>query len=312
MRRLFPPIKPFKTELLKVSSVHTLYLEQSGNPTGKPIISFHGGPGSQSKPDHRQFYNPEKFRIILFDQRGCGKSIPSGELKENTTTHLVEDIEKIRKHLGIERWVVHGGSWGSTLALAYAEKYPKTIKALLLRGIFTFRKWEIDWFTGNARLFFPDKWEEATKIIPNNIKNTLNEYLFHLYTGNKNKKQLKTIQSFNLWHRSLMKLLLDESKLKEPITEDAIAGEKILYHYIKHNGFLNEGQLIDNAHKLPQAPIVIIQGRYDMCCPPLTAWELYKKIPHAMFYMIKDAGHKSDEAGTQQKILEYTEKFSRL
>lgn len=312
MRTLFPPIEPYKKEYLKVSDIHSLYIEQSGNPQGKPIISFHGGPGSQSKPDHRRFYDPKKYRIILFDQRGCGKSTPLGETKENTIWDLVDDIEKIRKHLEINRWVVHGGSWGSTLALAYAEKFPQFIKALILRGIFTFRKWEVDWFTGNARLFFPDRWEKAASILPPGLKQPVNDYLYDLYTGNNTQKQLDTIKSFNIWHRSLMTLILDESKLEGEITPDAIAGEKICYYYIKNNGFLKEGELLDNAQKLKDIPIVIIQGRYDMCCPMQTAWELYKKIPHADFFITPDAGHKSDERGIMEKILEYIERYSLL
>lgn len=312
MTKLFPPIEPFKIEFLKVSDLHRLYLEQSGNPKGKPIISFHGGPGSQSKPDHRRFYHPKKYRVILFDQRGCGKSKPLGETGENTTQDLVEDIEKIRKHLKIDKWVVHGGSWGSALALAYSEKYPQYVKALILRGIFTFRKWEVDWFTGNAKFFFPDNWEKATRIIPQDLNEPINDYIYKLYMGRDTKKQLETIESFNIWHRSLMKLLPDEDKLKEKITEDAIAGEKILYWYIKHGAFLKEGELLENANNILAIPTVIIQGRYDMCCPPKTAWELHKKLPKAHFYLIPAAGHKSDEPGIMEKILEYTNKFNSL
>jgi len=312
MKTLFPPIDPFKTEYLRVSDIHSLYLEQSGNPNGKPIISFHGGPGSQSKPDHRRFYDPAKYRIILFDQRGCGKSTPLGEIKENTTWDLVGDIEKIRKYLKIEKWIVQGGSWGSTLALAYAETYPQYIKALILRGIFTFRQWETDWFTKDARLFFPDRWEKAASILPPHLNQPVNDYLYDLYMGDNTQKQLDTIKSFNIWHRSLMTLLLDESKLEGEITKDAIAGEKIMHYYIKNNAFMKEGQLLDNAHLLKDIQTVIIQGRYDMCCPVQTAWELYKKMPHAQFFITPDAGHKSDEPGIMEKILEFTDKFSTL
>lgn len=310
MKALFPAITPYKTHLLKVSSIHTLYIEESGNPKGKPIISFHGGPGSQSKPDHRCFYDPSIYRIILFDQRGCGKSTPLGETRENTTRHLVDDIEKIREYLSIDRWVVNGGSWGSTLALAYAQSYPHRPKALILRGIFTFRKWEIEWFTQNARAFFPDKWDRAMVSIPR-LDKQLNDYLYEVYAGPRTPLQIETITSLNIWHRSLMKLIPDEPN-EGMLSPDAVAGERILYYYIKNKGFLKEGQLIENAHLLKDIPAVIIQGRYDMCCPPVTAWELYKKMPHAHFHMIPDAGHKSDEQGTMEKIIEYAKIYSTL
>ncbi len=312
MYQLFPPIVPFRTRFLKVSNLHTLYVEESGNPQGKPIISFHGGPGSQTKNDHRQFYNPAKYRIILFDQRGCGKSTPTGEIRENTTQDLVADIERIRRELRIDRWVVHGGSWGSTLALAYAQEHPGTVKALILRGIFTFRQWETDWFMGNARIFFPDRWEEAARVLPPDFKGSVSDYLYSLYTDKESPLQLKTIESFNIWHRSLMKLSVDEADLRKPVSREAVAGERILMHYIRNRAFLREGQLLENAGRLKGIPSVIIQGRYDMCCPPRTAWELHKRMPHADFHMIPTAGHKSDEPGTLEKIIEYTEKFSSL
>src|SRR3989344_5834804 len=312
MNNLFPEIEPFKTEFLKVSDLHTLYIEQSGNPKGKPIIAFHGGPGSQTKQSHRRFYDPDKYRIILYDQRGCGKSKPLGETKENTTQDLIEDIEKIRIHLGIDRWVLHGGSWGSTLALAYSEKHPQKVKGLILRGIFTFRKQEVDWFTSNAKLFFPDKWEKATKILPKDLDKPINEYLYNLYMNNDTYKKLETIESFNIWHRSLMRLVPDEKKLQKKISKVAIAGEKIIYYYIRNKAFLKEGELLKNVHKISHIPTVIIQGRYDMSCPPITAWELHKKLPNADFFLIPAAGHKADEPGIMEKIIEYTNKYSNL
>lgn len=312
MHQLFPPIEPFRVHTLKVSNLHTLYVEESGNPQGKPIVSFHGGPGSQTKNDHRQFYNPAKYRIILFDQRGCGKSTPGGEIRENTTQDLVADAERIRRELRIDRWVVHGGSWGSTLALAYAQEHPERVKALILRGIFTFRQWETDWFMGNARIFFPDKWEEATRVLPPGFKGSVSDYLYDLYTEKEHAFQLETIESFNIWHRSLMKLIPDADGASKPMAKEAVWGERILMHYIKHRAFLKEGQLLENASRLSGIPAVIIQGRYDMCCPPRTAWELHKKIPHADFHMIPAAGHKSDEPGILEKIIEYSEKFSAL
>ena len=310
--KLYPTGRAFKREYLRVSPIHRLYLEQSGNPKGIPLVHLHGGPGSASKPRYRKFYNPEKYRIILFDQRGCGKSKPLGEIKENTTWDLVEDMEKIRKHLGIEKWVVVGGSWGSTLALAYTEKYPENVSYLLLRGIFTFRKQEVDWFTGNAKLFFPDYWEETNQVVPANLKERMNNYLYSLYLTNNVKKQLKTVSNFMKWHQVLGKLIPDGKKINERTGRDAIASEKILYYYIKNNGFLKEGELIKNADKISNIPTVIIQGRYDMCCPPMTAWELHKKLPKADFYLVPAAGHKADEPGILDKIIEYTNKFSSL
>lgn len=313
MNKFFPTIEPYKIEFLQVTKLHKLYIEQSGNPTGKPILGFHGGPGSsQSKPDHRRFYNSQKYRIILFDQRGCGKSTPRGETKENTTQDLVDDVEKIRKYLNIKKWVIHGGSWGSTLAIAYAEKYPQYVKALVLAGIFTFRRWEVEWTTRKAKLFFPDNLEKITSTLPNNLKQSINDYLYNLYMGKNSEKQLETIKALNIWNRSLTELIQGKEKIQENLTTNTIAGKKILYHYIKHNGFLKEGELLNGSFKIRDIPAVIIQGRYDMCCPPITAWELHRKLPKADFYIIPSAGHKSDEPGILEKIIEYTNKFSLL
>lgn len=311
MSKLFPPIDPYKTEYLQVSKTHQLYLEQSGNPHGKPVIHLHGGPGSYSKPDQRRFYDPEKYHIIIFDQRGCGKSKPAGEIKENTTWEIVEDIERIRNHLKIKNWLIHGRSWGSTLALAYSEKYPNRIKALILGGIFTFRKFEVDWFSGGAKLFYPDAWERLTKNLDIKNKDNLNEFMTSLLSSSNTKKAIRAARDYDIWNDHLMRLVPKISKKKLP-AEASLNAIKILFHYINNGGFLKEGQLLQNAYKIRHIPTVIIQGRYDMCCPPITAWELFKRLPQAELYLLPKAGHKSQENGVVEKIIEYTNKFSYL
>ncbi|HAV15403.1 MAG TPA: prolyl aminopeptidase [Candidatus Pacebacteria bacterium] len=311
MNTLFPPFEPYKIEQFPVSNIHTLYLEQSGNPQGKPIIALHGGPGSHSKPDHRCLFDPKKYHIILFDQRGCGKSTPAGELRENTTDQLVEDIEKIRRRLSIDTWIVHGGSWGSALALAYAEKYSQHVKALIVRGVFTFRKWEIDWVYKNARLFYPDVWDEVCKVLNFSEGDNFGEKMKKILLSGNKTAITKAVKVYTIWSAHLMKLFPVVDRIT-PISESEIYSAQIMFHYVQNNGFLKEGQLLDKATVLQNIPTAIIQGRYDVCCPPLTAWELHKKLPQSELVFVQDAGHKGDERGIIDKVIEYTNKFSTL
>lgn len=247
MSRVYKVSKVFKKEFLPVSKIHSLYVEQSGNPKGVPLVHLHGGPGSKSKPKNRKNYNPEKFRIILYDQRGCGKSTPLGETRENTTQELVRDLEKIRKHLQIDKWVVSGGSWGSTLALAYAESHPKCVKYLILRGVFTARKWEFEWVekAGGASSFFPEEWERYESFIPKaERKNMINAYAKRILSGDKKAGKIATH-----WEASLLTLLPNKEK-DEEFTDEDFAGAKIFYHYEKSLAFLKEGELLKNAGKL--------------------------------------------------------------
>lgn len=308
MSKEYPQGKPFETKMFEVSPIHNIYLERSGNPKGPTLIHLHGGPGAYSRPKYRKFYNPEKYQIIQFDQRGCGKSTPLGETRENTTWDLVDDMEKIRKYLAIETWVVSGGSWGSTLALAYAEKYPERVKALIVRGVFTYRKWEADWFEKpmGVQMFFPEGWDKYENFIPGNERHDLvNAYAKRILAGDNEAARVA-----DDWEMSLLTLLPSKNASEEPSKED-LAGRKIFYHYEKHMGFLKEGQLLKNAGKIKNIPGVIINGRYDMICPPLIAWELHKAWPESEFVIIDNAGHSSSEKGISRKIVEYADKFAK-
>ncbi len=311
---MFKATKPHNQGFLKVSDIHKIYFEESGNPKGKPIIHLHGGPGSKSKPNYRRYYNPKSYRIIQFDQRGCGKSTPLGETRENTTQDLVEDMEKFRNHLDIRKWHVSGGSWGSTLALAYAQVYPQHASALLLRGIFTFRKIEIDWsFNDKPSYFYPDIWEYYTSPIPKSERKDLFKAFYkRLYSKDKNI-QTKALKAISYWDDFKMNLISD---IGDPETiqvdQKLISSFKVYFHYTKNKGFLKEGQLIKNINKVRNIPAVILHGRYDMQCPPFTAWDLHKAWPEAKFEFVSATGHRSSEPRMTKKIIEYTEKFSQV
>lgn len=308
--KLYPITRVFKKEMFTVSPIHKLYIEQSGNPKGIPLVHLHGGPGSASKPRYRKFYNPKKYRIILFDQRGAGKSTPLGETRENTTWDLVEDIEKIRKHLGITKWVVSGGSWGSTLALTYAEKYPKAVKALIVRGIFTGRKWEREWLTkAGASYFFPEEWDLYLKFIPESERGNLTKaYAKRILSGDKKAAEVSA-----RWEHILSSLLPAKDKKetkKKAFNEEDFAPVKIFYHYELAKQFLTEGQLLKNVSKLKGIPGIIIQGRYDMICPPITAWELHKKWPGSILEIAEGAGHLSSEREITKKLIEASDRLA--
>lgn len=315
MNKLYKQYPAYNKGYLQVSSIHKIYFEESGNPKGKPVVVLHGGPGSRSKPKYRRFFNPKKWRVIMFDQRGCGKSKPFGEIKDNTTWDLLEDIEKLRKHLKIKMWVVFGGSWGSTLGLAYAEKYPRVITDIILRGIWLCRKKDIEWLFGGEELkrLFPDLWEWRMKAL-NKIKVGRNDSLKRLFEmlKSKNEKTRKLAATvFNNWEDQFSKVGNTVQLLEpEDIDEKEIQSIKILMHYVINNCFLKENQLIKNAYKLPKVPTVIVHGRYDVVCPLDNAWELKKSIPNAILEIVPGVGHNSSEKGIQEKLIEYTDKFS--
>lgn len=313
MNKLYPPIKPYKIGKLKVSKLHTLYFEEAGNPKGLPIVYLHGGPGSQIQALHRRYFNPRKYRIILFNQRGCGKSTPLGELKENTTKNLIEDIEKIREHLEIKKWNVYGSSWGSTLALTYAEKHPNKIGALIVSGIFTFTKWELAWLHNEgSQIFYPDAWEIYSRNINKGQTNNLLNIFYRKIFSNNKKLRDKAIKDFYYWDGFRMDLIPNTKYKKNKLSNIDIASAKIYFHYAKNNGFLEENQLIKNATKIKNIPGVILQGRYDMVCPPITAWSLHKAWPKANFHIIEASGHRSAEINKIDKIIYYTNKFQNM
>ena len=312
---LFPNIEPFNTFHLPVSDLHTIYVEESGNKNGKPVIFLHGGPGGGVDPKYRRYFNPDKWRIIMFDQRGCGKSTPFAELKENTTWDLVDDIEKIRKHLSIDRWVVYGGSWGSTLSLAYSQTYPDSCKALILRGIFLVRKKEIHWFyQEGASKIFQDDWQSFIAPIPIEKRDNLLEAYYNLLIGKDSSKKIEAAKAWSTWEGSTVRLIQDKDFIGDFSDEKfAEAFARIESHYFMNNAWFNsDNHLIENVDKIRHIPAVIIHGRYDVICPVENAWELHQAWPESELHIIPDAGHSIFEEGIKDKILEYTEKFSSL
>ena len=315
MKSLYPEICPYNTFNLKVSSLHTIHVEESGNKNGNPVIFLHGGPGGGIEAVYRQYFNPEKWRIVIFDQRGCGKSVPHAELKENTTWDLIADIEKIRSHLKIDKWVVFGGSWGSTLSLSYSIRHPKRCKGLILRGIFMIRKKEIQWFyQEGASYIYPDYWEKFLAPIPADERNDLVSAYYKKLTSNNKSVRLEAAKSWSVWEASTSKLFPSDLSLHqfdEPKVAEAFA--RIECHYFINRGFFEyEEWILDNAGIIKDLPAVIIQGRYDVVCPATSAWELHKKMPNADFHIIQDAGHSMMEEGIAAKLIEYTDKYSEL
>ena len=312
---LFPNIEPFNTFHLPVSDLHTIYVEESGNKNGKPVIFLHGGPGGGVDPKYRRYFNPDKWHIIMFDQRGCGKSTPFAELKENTTWDLVDDIEKIRNHLSIDRWVIYGGSWGSTLSLAYSQTYPDSCKALILRGIFLVRKKEIHWFyQEGASKIFPDNWQSFVAPIPIEKRNNLLEAYYNLLIGEDSSKKIEAAKAWSTWEGSTLRLIQDKDFIGDFSDEKfAEAFARIECHYFMNNAwFDSDNHLIENVDKIRHIPAVIVHGRYDVICPVENAWELHQAWPESELHIIPDAGHSIFEEGIKDKILEYTEKFSSL
>jgi len=312
---LYPEIKPYNEFKLKVSDLHTLHVEESGNRTGKPVIFLHGGPGGGIEPIYRRYFNPKKWRIIIFDQRGCGQSTPHAELKENTTWDLVEDIEKIREHLKIDKWVVFGGSWGSTLAMTYGITHPQVCKGLILRGIFMIRKKEINWFyQEGASYIFPDEWEKYLEPIPQEEHHDLLSAYYKRLTSNDSLIRYKAANAWSLWEASTSKLIQNNKSLHHFSDQQvAEAFARIECHYFINNGFFETDEwILENVKEIRKIPTAIIHGRYDIVCPITSAWELHKKIPEASFHIIKDAGHSMTEEGIAKKLIDYTNKYIEL
>ena len=308
----FPEIQPYLRGRLRVSDLHEIYFEECGNPHGKPVVILHGGPGSSISPNLRRFHNPSSYRIILFDQRGCGASIPYACLEENTTHDLVADMEKLRAHLGIERWQVFGGSWGSTLGLAYAETYPKRVIALIMRGIFTSRKKEIDWlYQSGASMLFPEFWQDYVRPIPENERHDFVSAYHRRLTGHDEALKISCAKAWSQWEAAVSSLLPNPLRVAE-FGDDhfAIAFASIECHYfINRSFFESDDQLLRDAHKLANIPGVIVQGRYDVITPPDTAYELSKVWPTAKYVVVPDAGHAGNEPGTVDALVRATNSF---
>lgn len=319
LRGLYPPIEPYEHGVLPVGDGHELYWEACGNPEGKPAVFLHGGPGGGCTPDHRRYFDPERYRILLFDQRGCGRSTPhasdpAADLSSNTTWHLVADIERLRESFGIERWQVFGGSWGSTLALAYAEAHPQRVAELVLRGIFTLRRGEIDWFYQNgASQLFPDAWERYLSVIPEGERGDLVAAYHRRLFDPDPAVHVPAGVEWTVWENSTVRLIPDEEAIAEARADvaAAVAFARIENHYFTNGGFMEEGQLIrDAAARLAGVPGVIVQGRYDVCTPPRTAWDLHRAWPEAVFELIPDAGHASSEPGIVDALIRATDRFA--
>ncbi|MCJ8281194.1 MAG: prolyl aminopeptidase [Rivularia sp. ALOHA_DT_140] len=312
MRELYPPREAYQEGKLQVSDLHTIYFEESGNPQGKPIVVLHGGPGGGCPSYYRQYFNPEKWRVIMFDQRGCGKSTPHAELRENTTWDLVGDIEKLREHLGINNWVVFGGSWGSTLSLAYSQTHPERCIGLILRGIFMLRQKELHWFyQEGASNIFPDAWEEYLKPIPPEERGDLLNAYYQRLTSEDKKIRLEAAKYWSIWEASTSKLFLAQ-KLMQRFGENdfADAFARIECHYFVNKGFFErEDQLLLNVDKIRHIPAVIVQGRYDVVCPMVSAWELHKVWSEAEFIVVPDAGHSMTEPGNQTALIDAKDRF---
>lgn len=312
MRTLYPAIEPYRTGYLDTGDGHQVYWEMSGNPEGKPAVFLHGGPGAGCSPAHRRLFDPKKYRVLLFDQRGCGRSKPHASLENNTTWDLVKDIESLRQIMGVEKWLVFGGSWGSTLALAYAETHPTHVSELVVRGIFTLKKREIDWYyQEGASNLFPDLWESFLAPIPEAERGDLVGAYRKRLIGNDPKAQLEAARAWSVWEGSTIKLLPNkQNSTNYGQDQFALAFARIENHYFTHGGWMADGQLIRDAHKLKNIPGVIIQGRYDVCTPAVTAWELHKAWPEARFVIVDDAGHAFDEPGIMNQLIEATDRFA--
>lgn len=303
--------------MLEVGDGQSLYWEECGNPNGKPVIVLHGGPGGGSSPLQRRYFDPEKYRIVLFDQRGCGKSTPhvsapDADLTTNTTWHLVADIERLRTFFGIERWMVFGGSWGSTLALAYAQAHPDVVTELVLRGIFTLRRHELEWFyEGGAAALFPDLWEAYSAPIPAAERSNMMQ-AYHRQLVNPDPAVHRPAGlAWTTWEASTVTLLPDPSLVASMRSPDAaVAFARIENHYFINAGWLGEGQLIAGAGLLKDIPGVIVQGRYDVCTPIMTAWDLHRAWPEAEFIVVPDAGHSASEPGIAQALRDATDRFA--
>lgn len=319
MRTLYPPIEPYDSGMLDVGDGHRIYWELVGNPEGKPAVFLHGGPGAGCTPDHRRLFNPERYRVLLFDQRNCGRSTPhaslmSTELHTNTTWTLVADMERLRRMLGVERWLVCGGSWGSALALAYAEQYPERVSELVLRGIFTLRSEELLWFyQSGASYLFPDAWEQYLAPIPEKERDDLIGAYARRLNSPDPQVRLEAARAWSVWEASTSTLYPNEQlRAAYADPEYALAFARIENHYFVHGGFFTPGQLIENASKLAGVPGVIVQGRYDVCTPAKTAFELHRAWPQAEFRLIDDAGHAFTEPGILHQLIEALDRFAEV
>jgi len=312
LRTFYPPIEPYETSSLDVGGGHTIHYERVGKPGGKPAVFLHGGPGGGISPAHRRLFDPERYDVLLFDQRGCGRSEPHASLEENTTWHLVADIERLREHIGVEKWLVLGGSWGSTLGLAYAETHTDRVSELILRGVYTVTKAEIDWYYQfGVSEIFPDKWELFQAPIPKEERHDMVAAYRRRLIGDDPVVQLEAAKAWTIWEGETITLLPDP-ELSAPFRDGhyALAFARLENHYFSHGVWLEEGQLLANAGRLKGIPGVIVHGRYDMPCPVRYAYGLHKAWPDAEFHLIEGAGHAFTEPGILDRLIRATDQFA--
>ncbi len=298
--------------MLKVDDVHTLYWEECGNPQGVPVVFLHGGPGAGASPTHRRFFDPQEWRIIIFDQRGAGRSVPLGETRNNTTELLIHDIETLRREFGVDRWHVFGGSWGSTLALAYAQTHPEVCLGLILRGIFLFQKREIDWFLYGIRNVFPEAWERFANFVPPDERHDLLTAYSRIFQGTDERRRLEACRNYTAYEVACSTLTFNLDAAQGRDDKHAIGMAIMEAHYFINNRLTPETRLLDNISRIRHIPAVIVQGRYDMVCPIVTAHELHRAWPEAEYKIIPDAGHSALEPPIRSALIEATERFKRI
>ena len=315
LRGLYPEIEPYNSGHLRVSGVHEIYYEECGNPDGEAAVFIHGGPGAGCNARARRFFDPDHYRIVLLDQRGCGRSRPHASLEENTTWHLCADLERVREHLNIESWLVFGGSWGSTLALAYSQHHPQVVSGLILRGIFLCRPAEIRWFYQfGASEIFPDVWESYLAPIPAGERDDLLHAYYRRLTGDDQAVALEAARAWSVWEGATSFLLRDEKHVEHSGEADfALALARVECHYFVNDAFMgNERQLLDGVDAIRHIPAVIVQGRYDVVCPMRSAWDLHRAWPEAELKITPDAGHSAFEPGNTAALVEATDAFRHL
>lgn len=314
--KLFPPRKPYNTDFLKVSKIHTLYFEEAGNPEGRPVIFLHGGPGVGIHPGYRRFFDPEFYRTILLDQRGSGKSTPFAELRDNTTWHLVEDLEKLRKYLKIRKWIVTGGSWGSTLALAYAQIYPQSVKGIIIRGVFTARSSEMDWLFSEkgAGQIWPDEFEKFISILNKTEKKDIIKSFYKRLNSKSQKTSWEAARTYAYWEGTIMNLIPDKKETSSFLTKDrTIAIAKIECHYALNNFFMKtEKGLFQNMKRIKSIPLTIVQGRYDTICPMRSAYDLNKSLPKSKLIIVPTGSHSPLEPPMAKALINASEEFKNL
>lgn len=312
MAELYPNIRPYVTHALAVDGGHQLHVEECGSAEGIPALLLHGGPGAGCEPYHRCFFDPNRYRVVLFDQRGCGRSSPHAELANNSTDHLIQDMEVIRERLGIVRWLVFGGSWGSTLALAYAQRHPERVSGLVLRGIFLCRREEIQWFyQDGASRIFPDYWQDFIAPIPEDERDDLLSAYHRRLTGSDEVARMAAAKAWSIWEGRTASLLPNNAIVKQlgsPHT--ALSMARIECHYFMNDAFLGPNQLLADAHRMAEIPGIIVQGRYDLICPMQSAWELHRAWPKGELKVVPDAGHSAMETGIRSALVEATDWFA--